>query len=123
MTATEVGQEKVARGMGARVLRKEDARLLTGEARFVDDLSIPGALWLGMVRSPFAHARIVKVDVSKALEMPGVVGAWSGADLAGEWAAAMRYFSGSLNLKFRFYGDNVVKLAEQYQEDIDDLKR
>jgi membrane-bound lytic murein transglycosylase B len=42
---------------------------------------------------------------------------------SGEWAAAMKYFSGSTNLKYRFYGDNVVKLAEQYQEDIDDLKR
>jgi len=41
---------------------------------------------------------------------------------AGEWAAAMRYFSGSTNVKYRFYGDNVVKLAEQYQKDIDDLE-
>jgi membrane-bound lytic murein transglycosylase B len=42
---------------------------------------------------------------------------------SGEWAAAMKYFSGSTNAKYRFYGDNVVKLAEQYQEDIDDLKK
>jgi hypothetical protein len=39
----------------------------------------------------------------------------------GEWAAAMRYFSGSTNLQFRFYGDNVVILAEKYQADIDQL--
>ncbi len=89
MTATEVGQEKVARGMGARVLRKEDARLLTGEARFVDDLSIPGALWLGMVRSPFAHARIGNVDASAALAVPGVRHVFTGADLRDSWAAAM----------------------------------
>ena len=49
------------------MLRKEDARLLTGEARFVDDLQIPGALWLGMVRSPFAHARIGNIDATAAL--------------------------------------------------------
>ncbi len=42
---------------------------------------------------------------------------------SGEWAAAMKYFSGSTNERFRFYGDNVVKLAEQYQQDIDDLKK
>lgn len=42
---------------------------------------------------------------------------------SGEWAAAMKYFSGSTNERFRFYGDNVVKLAEQYQEDIDELKK
>ncbi|MGE5297597.1 MAG: hypothetical protein ACM3KM_00340 [Acidobacteriaceae bacterium] len=39
----------------------------------------------------------------------------------GEWAAAMRYFSGSTNTKYRFYGDNVVKIANQYQNDIDEL--
>ncbi len=42
---------------------------------------------------------------------------------SGEWTAAMKYFSGSTNVKYRFYGDNVVKLAEQYQKDIDDLNR
>ncbi len=42
---------------------------------------------------------------------------------SGEWTAAMKYFSGSTNEKYRFYGDNVVKLAEQYQQDIDDLKK
>jgi aerobic carbon-monoxide dehydrogenase large subunit len=89
MTATDVGQEKAARGMGARVLRKEDARLLTGEARFVDDLSIPGALWLGMVRSPFAHARIGNVDASAALAVPGVRHVFTGPDLRDSWAAAM----------------------------------
>ena len=42
---------------------------------------------------------------------------------SGEWAAAMRYFSGSTNVKYRFYGDNVVKIAEQYAQDIADLER
>ena len=41
--------------------------------------------------------------------------------VSGEWAAAMRYFSGSTNLKYRFYGDNVVAIANQYQNDIDSL--
>jgi hypothetical protein len=41
--------------------------------------------------------------------------------VSGEWAAAMRYFSGSTNTRYRFYGDNVVALATQYQNDIDTL--
>jgi carbon-monoxide dehydrogenase large subunit len=90
VTATEVGRETPsARGVGARLLRKEDARLLTGEARFVDDLFIPGALWLGMVRSPYAHARIGNVDASAALAIPGVRHVFTGADLRDGWAAAM----------------------------------
>jgi aerobic carbon-monoxide dehydrogenase large subunit len=90
MTATDVGQEAAAdRGVGARLLRKEDARLLTGEARFVDDLSIPGAVWMGMVRSPFAHARIGNIDASAALAIPGVRHVFTGADLRDGWAAAM----------------------------------
>jgi aerobic carbon-monoxide dehydrogenase large subunit len=90
VTATEVGRETPnARGVGARLLRKEDARLLTGEARFVDDLLIPGALWLGMVRSPYAHARIGNVDASAALAIPGVRHVFTGADLRDGWAAAM----------------------------------
>jgi membrane-bound lytic murein transglycosylase B len=43
--------------------------------------------------------------------------------VSGEWAAAMRYFSGGTNTKYRFYGDNVVKMANEYQEDIDDLNK
>ncbi len=69
--------------LGTRMLRKEDPPLLTGEARYTDDLGIPGALHLAVVRSPFAHARITNVDLSAALAMPGVVAAYSGADLAG----------------------------------------
>jgi carbon-monoxide dehydrogenase large subunit len=75
--------------MGTRLVRKEDAALLTGEARFVDDLQITGALWLGLVRSTAAHARLRSVDVSGALSQPGVVAAFTGADLEGDWAGPM----------------------------------
>jgi carbon-monoxide dehydrogenase large subunit len=75
--------------LGTRRLRKEDPALLTGEAKFTNDLTIPGALHLALVRSPYAHARITSVDVSAALAMPGVVAAYSGADLAGLWAGPM----------------------------------
>jgi carbon-monoxide dehydrogenase large subunit len=75
--------------IGASLLRKEDAKLLTGQARFVDDLTLPGMVWMAVVRSPYAHARIERVDVSKALEHPGVVAAFSGADLADDWSAPL----------------------------------
>jgi carbon-monoxide dehydrogenase large subunit len=71
------------------MLRKEDPALLTGEAKFTNDLLIPGALHLALVRSPYAHARIVGIDLSAALAMPGVVAAYSGADLMDLWAAPM----------------------------------
>jgi carbon-monoxide dehydrogenase large subunit len=71
------------------MLRKEDPALLTGEGQYVDDLHMRGAQWMGMVRSPFAHARIGAVDASEALAMPGVRHVFTGEDLAGEWAAAM----------------------------------
>ena len=75
--------------IGTRKLRREDPELLAGKARFADDLVIPGALYMVMVRSPFAHARIRSIDVESALGVPGVVGAYTGADLAGEWAGPM----------------------------------
>jgi aerobic carbon-monoxide dehydrogenase large subunit len=90
MTATESPAEATGSGaFGQRMLRKEDARLLTGEGRFVDDLHVPGALWMGMVRSPFAHARIRTIDTSAAAAMPGVRHVFTGEDLRDRWAAAM----------------------------------
>jgi carbon-monoxide dehydrogenase large subunit len=71
------------------MLRREDPALLTGEARFVDDLDVTGALHVAVVRSPHAHARISSVDVAGALTQPGVVAAFTGADLASEWANPM----------------------------------
>src|SRR5919197_636699 len=75
------------RYVGSEVRRKEDAELITGDAKYTDDLSVPGMLWMHVVRSPFAHARIKSVDVSKALAMEGVVAAFSGQDI--EWAGPL----------------------------------
>ena len=77
------------RVIGTPMLRREDPALLTGEARYTNDLPIPGALHLAVLRSPYAHARITSVDVSAALEQPGVVAAYSGADLQDQWGAPM----------------------------------
>ncbi len=70
------------RQVGAPRLRKEDARLVTGQTNWTDNLAFPGMLHFAVLRSPMAHARITGVDVSAALQLPGVVAAFSGADLA-----------------------------------------
>ncbi|GAA0388309.1 aldehyde dehydrogenase [Acrocarpospora corrugata] len=62
--------------------RREDARLLTGHGRYVADLVVPGCLDAAFVRSRVAHGLIREVDCSAAREVPGVVGAWSAADLS-----------------------------------------
>ena len=66
---------------GDAVLRTEDARFLSGRARYVDDIPLEGVLRAVFVRSMMAHARIPSVDVSAAREMPGVVAVLTAADL------------------------------------------
>jgi aerobic carbon-monoxide dehydrogenase large subunit len=73
--------------LGKARLRKEDARLLTGQTNWTDNIVLPGMLHMCFVRSPFAHARITSVDVSAARDMPGVIAAFSGADFADEQAS------------------------------------
>ncbi len=68
--------------VGAKVLRKEDPRLLSGTGTFVDDLAPPGCTYAQFVTSTEAHARITAIDVRAALKMPGVVGVYTAADLA-----------------------------------------
>jgi carbon-monoxide dehydrogenase large subunit len=85
----QVAEAEVTRYVGGGLLRKEDPELLTGQGRYVDDLALPGMVWLAFVRSPVAHANLTRVDVSAALRQPGVVAAYSGADLADQWAAPM----------------------------------
>src|SRR5262249_26696520 len=63
------------------VLRREDRRLLVGEGRYVDDVPIESALSVVTVRSPHAHARIVRIDVADARRLPGVIGVFSLTDL------------------------------------------
>ncbi|MGH7708340.1 MAG: xanthine dehydrogenase family protein molybdopterin-binding subunit, partial [Vulcanimicrobiaceae bacterium] len=67
--------------VGSRVRRREDPRLITGRATYVDDVKLVGMLYAAFVRSPYGHAKVVKVDTGKAKAHPGVHGAWSGTDL------------------------------------------
>jgi carbon-monoxide dehydrogenase large subunit len=61
---------------GARARRGHDPRLLTGRGAYLDDLPVPGVLHMALWRSPMAHARIVRVDLQRALELAGVVDAF-----------------------------------------------
>src|SRR5262249_22760292 len=70
-----------AKQFGARVTRLEDAALLTGRGRFVDDLNLPGALHACFVRSPHAHARLRGIDAHPALALPGVHAVLTADDL------------------------------------------
>src|ERR1700709_995472 len=68
-------------GAGQPVKRLEDQRLLTGKGQFIDDKPEDGALWLPVLRSAPAHARILSVDTKATAEMPGVQAVYTGADL------------------------------------------
>jgi aerobic carbon-monoxide dehydrogenase large subunit len=67
-------------GVGQAVPRFEDARLLRGQGKFLDDINLPNQLYTVFLRSPHAHARIRKIDTTAAAEAPGVVAVYTGAD-------------------------------------------
>lgn len=68
--------------VGKSVIRLEDAPLVRGEGRFADDIDFPHQLHMRVVRSQVAHGRLVSVDTTQALALPGVVAAWTAADVA-----------------------------------------
>lgn len=83
-TTARKATQSEAEGIGARLARREDQALLTGRARFIDDIDLPGQLHACFVRSPHAHARIAGIDPAAALAVPGVVAVLTGADLAAD---------------------------------------
>src|SRR5918997_4392586 len=84
-TALVVEEETTQRGWaGQNVPRKEDKRLVQGEGLFVDDVKRHGMAYVHFVRSPYAHARIVSIDASKALALDGVYGILTGEEVAQE---------------------------------------
>ena len=73
-----------ATGIGAAVRRKEDFRFITGKGQYTDDVSRPGQTHIHFLRSPHAHAKIKRIDVSAAKDMPGVLAVLTGAELAAD---------------------------------------
>jgi aerobic carbon-monoxide dehydrogenase large subunit len=70
-----------SRIFGSGIKRREDPRLITGQGKFTDDLVLPGMAHLAVVRSPHGHARIKKIDVAQARQVPGVLGVYTGAEM------------------------------------------
>jgi len=77
--ATQV-EETTAGLIGARMKRVEDPGMITGTARYIDDLKLPGMAHVAILRSPYAHARIKGIDTAKAAAQPGVVAVYTGKD-------------------------------------------
>ena len=69
-----------ARVFGSGIKRREDPRLITGTARYTEDITLPGLLHMAILRSPHAHARIARIDTRQARTAPGVVGVFTGSD-------------------------------------------
>ncbi|HEU5109040.1 MAG TPA: hypothetical protein VFT95_10875, partial [Micromonosporaceae bacterium] len=81
MTDTVESAHQTPMGFG-RMLRKEDARFTRGRGNYVDDVTLPGMLYGAVLRSPFAHARIVSVDTTAAEAHPKVKAVITGETLA-----------------------------------------
>ena len=86
MTTTET---RTGRYVGAPVKRKEDRALLTGRGRYLDDLTLPGQVFMAVVRSPYGHAKINGIDVVAARAAEGVVAVFTGAELAEDWLGSL----------------------------------
>ncbi|HMC71066.1 MAG TPA: xanthine dehydrogenase family protein molybdopterin-binding subunit, partial [Mycobacteriales bacterium] len=82
--ADQISAPDATKEVGRRRLRKEDAKLVTGQTQWTDNIQFAGMLHLAVLRSPMAHAKVKRVDVSPALQQPGVIAAFSGADFADE---------------------------------------
>ena len=71
-----------AKLFGSSIKRREDPRMITGRGVYTDDVKLPGQTYAAFVRSPHAHARVRRVDLSPAKRVPGVVAAYTGQDMA-----------------------------------------
>ena len=82
----------VQKMIGARIKRKEDPRLITGQGKFTDDVYPRGAVHMAVLRSPHAHARILNIDTSKAKAYPGIVAVITGAEVNDRCLTTFRLF-------------------------------
>jgi carbon-monoxide dehydrogenase large subunit len=81
MNAPLKDREAALMGMGDSRLRKEDARFIQGKGNYVDDIKLPNMVYMDIVRSPLAHARIKKINKEDALKIPGVLAVLTAEDL------------------------------------------
>src|SRR5207248_7433278 len=97
----------------------EDPRFLRGEGRYIDDISLTGMAHAAIVRSPHAHARILRVDAAKAERLPGVIKVLTGADVAARAAPLPSFGAGPIIQdviaieKVRHYGETVAAVIAE----------
>ncbi|MGC2407446.1 MAG: aerobic carbon-monoxide dehydrogenase large subunit [Candidatus Cybelea sp.] len=102
----------MARSIGVSMKRKEDPRFIRGRGRYLDDIKLPGMLYLALVHSPYPHARVKSIDKSKAMALPGVKAVITGEDLDAaklEWLPTFHGYDKQMVLAFG-------KTLYQYQE-------
>jgi len=95
---TRAQREAKLEGMGCKRKRVEDIRFTQGKGNYVDDLKLPGMLFGDFVRSPHAHARVKKIDTSKALKVPGVLAVLTAEELKGVNLAWMPTLAGDVQM-------------------------
>ena len=106
------------RGIGHSVRRKEDDRLIRGRGTFIDDVKLPGMLYMSILRSPFAHATLKGIDTSAAAAVPGVVAVVTGELMAQHnlaWMPTMSYDTQAVLAtdKVRFQGQEVAAVIAE----------
>ncbi len=108
----------VAAMLGTPIKRREDPRLITGQATYVDDIKLPGMLYMAVLRSPYGHAHIKSIHTEAAKKHPGVKAVYTAADLkgaVGNIAVPLGLMEKGMGIrgplaegKVRFYGDPVA---------------
>ncbi len=126
MTATETEATTLQKGfVGQSVPRKEDGRLVQGQGQFFDDVKRHGMGYLHFVRSPYAHAKILSIDVTEALALPGVYGTLTGDEvalltdpffqIAAEPGASVKDYALAVG-KARYVGEAVAAVVAETRE-------
>ncbi|MEE4013685.1 aerobic carbon-monoxide dehydrogenase large subunit [Roseibium sp. FZY0029] len=136
MTPTREQREAALEGMGCKRKRVEDIRFTQGKGQYVDDLKLPGMVFGDFVRSPYAHAKITRIDASEALKLPGVIAVLTAEDLKGVNLAWMPTLAGDVQMVLadgkvlyqnqevafvvaenRYIADDAIQLVEvEYEE-------
>src|SRR5579875_1123306 len=110
----------IAAMVGAPIKRREDPRLITGQATYVDDIKLYGMLYMSVVRSPYGHARIKSINTEAARKYPGVLAVYTAADLKGKVgvvpvAVPIGHIANGMGVRYplaegkvRYYGDPVA---------------
>ncbi|MGD8387248.1 MAG: xanthine dehydrogenase family protein molybdopterin-binding subunit [Desulfobacteraceae bacterium] len=103
------------RFIGKKTPRRDALDIVTGKARYIDDIQQPGMLYGKVLRSPYPHANIVHIQTDRAMALPGVRAVLTHKDVP-EWKTGMPRHLGVLNRRLRHVGDAVALVAAETEE-------